>query len=667
MRIVHQLGSVRVLALALTLLVATMSPVAHTRAQVAAGRKPSPAPSAVLFPDPGVALLANQRIAMRDGIELSTDIYLPAKNGQVLPGPFPVILKRTPYDKSQDRDVGIFYARRGYAVVQQDTRGRYASEGIWRMLADDGRDGQDTCNWVGRQPWSNGRIGMFGGSYDGGVQHALALEGCPYLKTVIPLDAISNPAYSGVRHYGAFELRMFSWIFVLGAPEGSRAARSKTARRQLERMRDERIAYLARLPIQPGTTPLRLAPEYETWLVSAMSHGGRDAFWNWANVVEGVSRYQDMPVYLVGGWYDSWAGGTAANYTALAAAKRGPIYLIMGPWVHGEQSSSSHGQVEFGAAAAVPGIGTWLGTWFDHWLKGTDNDVGRRGWFSAPVRIFVMGAGDGHKDAQGRLFHGGFWRDEHEWPLARTVYTTFFLHHDRSLSQRPPTAGVEESKISYTFDPRHPVPTIGGNTSSAPGMLQNGGWDQRGNPRIWNWQKPIPLAKRGDVVVFETAPLESDVEVTGPISVTLYVSSTARDTDFTAKLIDEYPASTDWPNSFALNLEDGIVRARFRGAFPRPFDRGSARERLMIPGRPYKLTIRLYPTSNIFKKGHRIRLDISSSNFPRFDVNPNTGGRLGAPARPRSAVNTLLLDSLHPGSLILPIIPMPKPSVAPAG
>ena len=607
---------------------------------------------------PDVVVARNHFVRMRDGIGLATDIYLPARDSQPLQHAFPVILVRTPYDKTtRTRTEGIYYARQGYAFVSQDVRGRFGSQGQWRLLSDDGRDGADTCNWIGRQPWSTGRIGMQGVSYDGGVQHALALHGCKYLKTVVPIDAMSNPGYAGMRYYGAFELRWLNWILTFGAPQGSHAARDPVILPLLEQARDSRMQILTNLPLRPGATPLRHAPEYERWLIAAMSHGGRDASWNYNNVVEQAGRYQDLPVCLIGGWYDSWAGATAANYTALAGRKSAPIKLIMGPWTHGGQMLSGHGQISFGAQAALPDRDAWVRIWFDRWLKGIKDDAGQAGWFASPVRIFVMGTGDGHKDGEGRLFHGGFWRDEQEWPLARARQTKFYLTGERKLTAERPAVTNPTCAITYTFDPHNPVPTIGGNISSGDGLMERGGWDQRGNTRIWNWPTPVPLRDRPDVLAFETESLEDDVEVTGPITVTVWASSSARDTDFTAKLIDEYPPSADWPDGFALNLGDGIVRARYRDSFPDAFKNGRADENFIVPHTPYRFVIRLYPTSNVFKRGHRIRLDISSSNFPRFDVNPNTAEPLGRNRQTRTAQNTIYCDSSRPSLVTLPIIP----------
>jgi putative CocE/NonD family hydrolase len=318
----------------------------------------------------------------------------------------------------------------------------------------------------------------------------------------------------------------------------------------------------------------------------------------------------------------------------------------MGPWIHGQQAQSAHGQVDFGPDAAMDDQLAWRREWFDRWLLGKETAVGRSTPFATPVRIFVMGTGDGHKTPHGLLYHGGYWRDEQEWPLARTRHVAYYLHEDGSLRTTPPAAA--SSCTSYDFDPRNPVPSVGGNVSSADGILLQGAYDQRGGEHIWNWTKPLPVSARRDVLVFQTEPLESDLEVTGEIEVRLWASSSAVDTDFTAKLIDVYPPSLDYPNGFDLLLEDGIIRGRFRESLKY--------ERLMTPGEAYEFTIRLYPTSNVFKRGHRIRLDISSSNFPRFDVNPNTGEPLNRHRRMVVATNTVYHEAGRPSRLILPVI-----------
>jgi putative CocE/NonD family hydrolase len=602
--------------------------------------------AALFAADSSVVFRPDLMVAMRDGTRLATDVYLPARDGQPADERLPVILTRTPYGKSGARNFGQYFARHGYVFVAQDTRGRYASEGVWHWLTDDGRDGADCAAWIARQPWSNGKIGMVGTSYVGGTQHAMAMENVPQLVTVIPVDAVANMGRQSMRNAGAFEMRFWNWI-MLNAGRGSRAARDPATAAILKEMAEHRFDYLRLLPLRRGTTPLKLAPEFEDWLIEAMRHGANDAFWEQNNIVDFPERYQDLPVYLVGGWYDSWAGNTTANFVALTRALKGPVYLIMGPWIHGAQARSAHGQVDFGGEAAIADELAWRREWFDHWLKGAANTVGRAAPFATKVRVFVMGTGDGRKTKEGRLFHGGRWRDEHEWPLARAVATPFYLRAGGTLADRPPA--VASASTSFVFDPRDPVPTLGGNISSHNDIMQQGAWNQRGGPEFWNWPKPIPLSARNDVLVFQTEPLAADLEVTGEIEVKLWASSSAVDTDFTAKLIDVYPPTPDFPGGFDLNLGDGIVRARFRDSLKE--------EKLMTPGTVYPFTIKLYPTASVFKRGHRIRVDISSSNFPRFDVNPNTGELLGDHRRLVTATNTILHDRGHPSHILLPVIP----------
>ncbi len=590
-------------------------------------------------------------IAMRDGTPLATDVYRPADGGRPRDGRFPVILTRTPYGRGGNDAAGRYFASHGYVFVSQDTRGRYDSEGVWRWLNDDGADGVDTAAWIGAQDWSSGRIGMFGTSYVGGTQHALAMEGYPYLKTVIPVDAVCNMGYASMRNGGAFELRFWNWI-MLNAGRGSRAARDPATAAVLTEMSASRMHYLRELPLRPGTTPLSLAPEYEQWLTDAMSHGANDEFWSQNNIVDFPDRYQDIPVYLVGGWYDSWAGNTTATFRALRPRLKSPVFLIMGPWIHGAQGSATHGQVSFGPSAAIADPLAWRLAWYDRWLKDegdrdADDPIGHREPFRTPVRIFVMGTGDGRRTENGLLNHGGYWRDEDEWPLARTRTQSWYLQADGGLTPNRPGDGTDGT--AFEFDPQNPVPTIGGNISSGNDILLQGAWDQRGGPHVWNWLQPVPLSARNDVVVFRSEPLAADMEVTGELAVELWVSSTAPDTDFTAKLIDQYPPGPDFPGGFDLNIGDGILRARFRESL--------ASEKLLTPGEICRLTIRLYPTSNVFRRGHRIRLDISSSNFPRFDVNPNTGEPLNRHRRSQTAVNTIYHDANHPSRILLPVIP----------
>jgi putative CocE/NonD family hydrolase len=591
-----------------------------------------------------VAVDKNVMIPVRDGTKLAADIYRPARDGKPVEGRFPVVLTRTPYNKNGASNEGRYYAQRGYVVVANDVRGRYASEGTWRLIADDPLDGYDVVEWIAAQPWSNGRLGTFGTSYPGGTQHALAEMNPPHLTTMIPIDSVSNCGVSGMRHGGAFELRFMNWIFNQGA-SNSRAALADPALKKALDLNALRIRqHVDNLPVRPGTTPLRVVPEYESWLVEAMRSGPESPFWKikGMSVVDHVADYADVPVLHITGWYDSWTRQVTMNYEALSKAKKSPQRLTIGPWVHGSQRSNVSGEVEFSSDAAVDLL-AWRLRWYDRWLRDQKNGLDD----DPPVLIYVMGTGDDRRSPANRLKHGGYWRAEREWPLARARSTPYYLHEDGSLSTAPPSA--PSSRTTYTFDPRHPVPTIGGNISSNNNLMTNGGYDQRPRDDTHAADNRLPLSERRDVLVFRTEPLLEDVEVTGTVQVRLFVSSTAPDTDFTAKLIDEIPPNPDYPLGFDLNIGDSILRARYRESLDRP--------RLMVPGEVYPLTITLYPTSNVFKKGHRIRVDISSSNFPRFDVNPNTGDALGMHRRMVAADNTVLHDAGHPSRVELPVVP----------
>jgi hypothetical protein len=602
--------------------------------------------TAVAPPQYELVISKNLMVTMRDGVRLAVDIYRPAANGAPAPGRFPVILERTPYDKARIESWARYFVPRGYVAVGQDVRGRYASEGRWRPHRDDVNDGYDTVKWIGEQPWCDGKIGTVGTSYPGGTQHALAISNPPYLTTVIPVDAMSNYGRYGIRHNGAFELRWLNWIFTIGAPNGSHESRDPALRAVLARLGEQVREYARGLPLRAGMTPLRLAPDYEAWLVEAMGHGDNDALWKnmGASVVDHVAEYKDMPVLLVGGWYDSWGSQTAnLNYLELSKAKKGPIRLVMGPWTHGGQGESFAGEAEFGPEAALD-FNALRVRWFERWLKGKENGVER----GAPVRLFVMGGGDAHKTAEGRLFVGGRWRDEPEWPLARTITTPYYLHADGTLSIEKPKSD-DPGSTRYLFDPRHPVPTLGGNISSEGILMLRGAMDQRCRKDFWLCQDERPLSARNDVLVFQTPPLTQDVEVTGRLLVKLWASSSAPDTDFTAKLIDVYPPNADFPAGVDLNVADSIVRARYRDSLEKAT--------LMKPGEIYSFTIEMYPTSLVLQRGHRIRLDISSSNFPRFDVNPNTGEPLNNNRRRAIAENAIYHHAQHPSHILLPIIP----------
>jgi uncharacterized protein len=587
-------------------------------------------------------------IPMRDGVRLAADLYRPARDGKPIEGKFPTLLERTPYSKGSGTSAeGKYYASRGYNTVFNDTRGRYASEGIWRLLVDDPQDGFDVVEWIAAQSWSDGKVGTFGTSYPGGTQHALAEMRPPHLTTMVPIDSNGNCGIAGMRHGGAFELRWMNWMFNQGA-SNSKAALANPALKALLDENARRIRqHVDSLPIRPGTSPLRMAPEYEAWLVEAMSSGPESSFWKakGMSIVDHVDEYADVPVLHMTGWYDSWTRQVAMNYEVLSKAKHSPQRLVVGPWVHGSQTSNVSGEVEFSPDAAIDLLAFRL-RWYDRWMRGESNGARQ----DSPVLIYVMGTGDDRRSPRNRLQHGGYWRAEPAWPLERAKPLPYYLHEDGTLSPAPPSEA--ESLTTYAFDPKHPVPTIGGNISSNANLMTNGGYDQRPREDTHAAENRLPLSERRDVLVFRTEPLAHDMEVTGTVTVKLWISSDCSDTDFTAKLVDEIPPNPDYPLGFDLNIGDSILRARYWKSFER--------QELLRPGQVYPLTITLYPTSNVFKKGHRVRLDVSSSNYPRFDVNPNTGDLLGTYRRMVVANNTVWHDSARPSQVVLPVVPASK-------
>lgn len=598
-------------------------------------------------------------VTMRDGVKLSTVVFRPMRAGRAAEGRFPVILNRTPYGTTRFESGAPYFVSRGYVMVGQNVRGRHGSEGPWRGQIDDPNDGHDTAAWIGKQPWylpesEGGGIGTIGTSYEGATQHSLALGRAPNLKAMIPVDSMSNYGKFGVRHNGAFELRFFNWIFSLGnspspvsgpKPPGHYPSDDPNTRDLLAGLADKVPEYVRALPLRPGTTPLRLAPEYEKWLVDAMSHGDYDDYWknSGASVVDHIPEYKDIPVLHVTGWYDTWTWQVAnMNFVELTRAKKSPQRLLIGPWVHGGQTAHAHGEADFGKAAGLDFDAVRV-RWFEHHLRGVKNGVESE----APVKIFVMGPGQSRKTPDGKVMVGGRWRDEREWPLARAVSTPYYIHADGTLSAAKPTPA--NSSTTYTFDPRDPVPTVGGSLSSEGQLARRGAMDQRCRPELWACKgSSMRLSQRKDVLSFRTEPLGADTEVTGPVIVKLWVASTAVDTDFTAKLVDVYPPSPDFPDGVELNVSDSILRARYRKSL--------AKAEMLKPGELAEVTVEMYPTSLVFGKGHRIRVDISSSNFPRFDINPNTGEPLNANRRWAIADNTVFHDSARPSHILLPLV-----------
>ncbi len=553
-------------------------------------------------------------VKMRDGVVLRADIYRPEAEGK-----FPVLLQRTPYNKAGGLEFGLKAAARGYVVIIQDVRGRYTSEGEWYTFKHEPDDGYDTVEWAGSLPYSSGKVGMFGGSYVGATQMLTAIAHPPHLAGIFPVVTASNYHENWTYQGGAFE-QWFneSWTSGLAQDTFNRqVARNTNATHNTWKL--PLLDYpLFDAGAAAGTeNPHALAPYFIDWL----AHPSYDDYWKQISIEEHFSEI-NVPVYSVAAWYDIFLGGSLLNYLGIKArgasdaARRGQRLLVV---IGGHAGGGRRiGEVDFGPAAEQVDQDEVMLRWYDATLKGEKNSVEQE----KPVKIFVMG-----KNA---------WREEDDWPLARAESTRYYLHSggksnslrgDGGLSATAPQA---EPADHFVYDPSDPVPTIGGPLCCDSLHLAPGPRDQR------------PVEARDDVLVYTTPAFKTDLEVTGPVSLEFYAASSAVDTDFTAKLVDV------WPNGFAQNLTEGILRARYRNTQEKP--------EIMNPGEVYKLTVDLWATSNVFLAGHKLRLEVSSSNFPRFSRNTNSGDDPGQATRLVKATNTIYHDREHPSALVLPVV-----------
>jgi len=551
-----------------------------------------------------IEIRTNVMIPMRDGVKLAANIALPNPEGK-----FPVIIVRTPYGKGNgENDDGRYHAARGYAFVIQDCRGTGKSGGEWHPGVHERADGLDTHEWVLAQPWCNGTIGTTGGSYLGYTQWIVAPDAGDSLKamfTIVPLmDWHTDSGYIG----GALALgTMMGW-----GTEMLRPKEGEGAGVDLENW-DWDKAY-RHLPLSTWDDVVGFeVPFLRDWV----AHPTPDSYWAQMSVVDRLDGVR-VPNITLSGWFDIFVQQGLDHVTTVMKTSRSDVarrnqHLIIGPWGHGPNWFV--GEVDFGSNAGLDVEGL-QNRWFDHWLKGEDTDVEQL----PPYRIFVMGRNE--------------WRDEQEWPLERTQYTSYYLHSggsanslngDGTLSTVKPD---EEPADSYVYDPDNPVPTNGG-------CLLFG--------EDFGPQDQTEVEKREDVLVFTSDVLDEELEVTGPVKVVLYAASSAPDTDWTAKLVDVFP------DGRPFNFCDGIIRARYRESADNPT--------LIEPGKVYRYEIDLWATSNVFLPGHRIRVEISSSNFPRFDRNPNTGHEFGADAELQKATQTVYHDAQRPSHILLPLIP----------
>ena len=547
---------------------------------------------------------------MRDGVVLKADVYRPKAEGK-----YPVLLQRTPYDKNNSRPFGMKAAARGYVVVVQDVRGRFASEGEWYPFRHESQDGYDTVEWAATLPESDGKVAMFGRSYVGATQMLAAIASPPHLSGIAPSVTASNYHENWTYQGGAFE-QWFNQSWSSGLAQNTlerRIAQDTNALNWKDTLP------LESYPVLVPPDPKSLAPYYRDWL----AHPNYDDYWKTVSLEENYSRIQ-VPVLHIAAWYDIFLGGSLRNYILLKsragseAARNGQHLLVEVGGHAGGSNQRKIGEVDFGPAAPYDNDERLL-KWYDYLLKGQTNEFAGK----KPVRIFVMGKNE--------------WRDEEDWPLGRAKATKYFLHSagkanssagDGRLSAQAP---LTELKDSYVYDPANPVPTIGGPLCCDWLHLAPGPRDQR------------PVEERNDVLVYSTPAFTEDIEVTGPVILDLFASTSAKDTDFTAKLVDL------WPNGFAQNLTEGILRLRYRNSMERP--------ELAKPGEIYHVAVDLWATSNVFLAGHRLRLEISSSNFPRFDRNLNTGEDQATSTKMQSPTSTIYHDKEHPSALVLSIVP----------
>ena len=495
-------------------------------------------------------------VEMADGVTLTLDIYRPALDGEAVAGQWPVLLERTPYNKDRlsYSITGRTFAERGYVYVIQDVRGRYASEGHFEFLRNEADDGRDTMQWIAEQPWCGDGIGTLGISYTTATQQALAVRNPPKLATQALYDGPYNYFRQTMRHGGACEYGIAFQYVVFMARSGQQALTDPRIRRELDAMWASLTRWLVHQPLRQGASPLRLTPDYEQWFFDMLTTSDFEDYWRTPDlcIEDHIDDYPDIPLLLETSWYGHHITATLWKYEQLKKRHRTPKQLIIGTWLHGGDmfTQSWAGDLDFGPDAALPDNNSMRLRWFDQHMKGMATGLDQE----APVKIFVMGGGSGRRDAMGRLSHGGAWRDEQEWPLARTQETALFLQPDGTLSPDRPAA--DAAPHQYDFDPANPVPTVGGNFTNygTSGFLEGGGYDQQSGTMSGDKSPRLPLAARPDVLVFRTPPLEQLTEVTGVVTCRLFVSSSTVDTDFTVKLIDEYPPNEDYPNGYALNL-----------------------------------------------------------------------------------------------------------------
>jgi putative CocE/NonD family hydrolase len=573
---------------------------------------------------------ANVPARMRDGTVLFADVYRPAATE-----PVPVILMRTQYGKEAAQmqpsrfQSPSWFASHCYIVVIQDIRGQYASEGTFYEYAHDRNDGYDSVEWAARLPGANGAVGMYGSSYNAATQWLAATATPPSLKAIVPSNTASDYYDGWTYENGAFRLGfivpwMMSTIVLSAAEHRGDLALAKSLKENYKDVASwmKFRPYMEFPPFRP--TDREVAP----YFYDAIRHSHYDSYWEEFSIETRYAAVQ-VPVLAFEGWYDAFLAGGLKNFMGMVEHGGSEIArrnqrIVIGPWDHigwGRPDSVVSPRLKAIGPVANSPVNELTLAWFDHFLKGKENGVNG----GPRVDYFVMGENR--------------WHAASGWPVPGTQYRSWYLGSgghaasilgDGTLSDEIPGAS-SAMQDEFVYEPWNPVPSAGGHSCCAWNRAPQGQFDQ------------LPIEQRSDVLVYSSPPLQEPVKITGPISVILYAASSAPDTDFTAKLIDVHPDGT------AVNLNNGILSARFRNSLSQPS--------LINPGEIYKYTITVWPTSNLFKVGHRIRLEISSSDFPQFAQNPNTGDPLGTTKTWRAANQTIFHDQGHPSALILPIIP----------
>jgi putative CocE/NonD family hydrolase len=561
-----------------------------------------------LQPD-GLTIESGVQMKTRDGVALVADIYRPIAEGR-----FPALLERTPYDRRGGAQQARDLAAAGYVVIKQDVRGRFDSQGEFYPFRHESEDGYDTVEWAAALPYSNGQVGMYGGSYVGATQMLAAMAHPPHLVAIFPYVTASEYYEGWTYQHGAL-MQWFATSWSSGLAVDT--VRKQTQDRIQQRLRGwerERTSPLSSYPLLDVPAPAEVAPYFRDWI----AHETSDDYWRAVKVSD---HYSEMTVKALhaGGWHDLFLRGSIENYLGLKAkaatpAARDAQRLLLGPWAHANTSPEGKiGDVTFGRDAVLDMTGT-IRIWMDYALKGIANEFTRR----SPVRLFLMGENQ--------------WRDETDFPPARAKATRYYLEAGSGrteglLTEKSPGHAPAQR---YDYDPDDPAPTIGGRLCCGE-LLPPGPADQQA------------LGSRPDVLVFSTPTLTNDVEVTGWVTLELFASTSARDTDFTAVLVDVDASG------YARFLTDGVVRGKYRES--------TMTAAALEPGKIYKFSIDLWATGNLFKAGHRIRVYVSSSNFPRFDRNRNTGERILEATRSVKAHQTVYHDTEHPSALVLPVVP----------